>query len=1091
MKRSTNDPDTNLQGPNDKLFALDLLSVSLCQYRCPVGWHLSSGSRCYLVKEFTSSINWYDAKAACEDIDSTLLVIDSQSVNDFVAAELQSSILYWIGLHDIIYEDSFIWVDGISLEDYGYSNWRPGQPDNWGTNGEDCVYFATSGQWADVPCSSGQVFGYVCQTDLDVPIRCDESDGWSSVNDQCYKFISDSRTWQGAVDFCENAYDSQLITIENDYVQDYVNQVTLDNTIWIGLSDVISGDRGSFTWVDGSLPLYTNWGTNQPVTVVYNQNCVEIQQGMAGNWSTQDCVTGSSFICGKPEGSCSPGWKIYKGQCYQYNTYFPASWTDAKHTCDVQGSHLVTINDRAENNYLVSEFESLKIGGIERIWIGISDTVSDGIFRWADSTSGVTYSKWDVDQPVDTEGQSDCGFMDTDLPSGVWKTSNCFLIQAFVCEIQVGQTVIPLQPGYEIGSCDPEWALHGDYCYLFETVISRGWHDAESVCVSSGGHLASILTADEQSFINSRIDNTGIRTYIGLHDTASEGDFEWIDNSPVDFTNWYPGEPNNAGDNGEHCVNAESEHHRVGTWNDVDCANMYGYICKKYKYSQGGVTTAPKPTPIFDPKCGSGFEFNPDTSVCYKFVTDESRTWEDAETECRKSGGHLLSIGDVMEQNYINARLYGVNSPDLWIGANDRTVEGGWEWSDGSPFAFLNWDEGQPDEYQRGEIGEDCTEIRVNNGRWNDQICSRNTGYICENKGILVDHFNVYHDNALDGYDNLHLDDVYPEDCARRCLDETQFVCKSFDYDKNNQACELSNADQSSGGLSTYPGNPFDYYEVTSYPDLVVTTILQPGSRCASGWFSYGSQCYIMISADMSWHDAKDVCRREGGDLVSIADINENYFVISLIQTACEDWHSDDTNTDYDYNYLPAPIQNNRVTFQVKATSDVHIALAEFDYYVMDQYEIVIGGWGNTQSVIRQCTPCDHEVEVETNQILSATEFRGFWINFANGLIQVGKDGEAPFMEWMDPEPMPINYVGYSTGYGHAGEFRFCTGHSQADETWIGLHDPRSASAFEWSDLSPVTFTYWSNGEPNNWQGRQEDCVNMFADMAYIRDCAD
>ncbi len=30
----------------------------------------------------------------------------------------------------------------------------------------------------------------------------------------------------------------------------------------------------------------------------------------------------------------------------------------------------------------------------------------------------------------------------------------------------------------------------------------------------------------------------------------------------------------------------------------------------------------------------------------------------------------------------------------VWIGANDMNVEGGWEWSDGTAFNYLNWNAG-------------------------------------------------------------------------------------------------------------------------------------------------------------------------------------------------------------------------------------------------------------------------------------------------------------------------------------------------------------------------------------------------------------
>ena len=44
--------------------------------------------------------------------------------------------------------------------------------------------------------------------------------------------------------------------------------------IWIGLNDRTSESR--FTWDDGSVVMYTNWGTNEPNSWRnHNEDCVE------------------------------------------------------------------------------------------------------------------------------------------------------------------------------------------------------------------------------------------------------------------------------------------------------------------------------------------------------------------------------------------------------------------------------------------------------------------------------------------------------------------------------------------------------------------------------------------------------------------------------------------------------------------------------------------------------------------------------------------------------------------------------------------------------------------------------------------------
>jgi len=49
--------------------------------------------------------------------------------------------------------------------------------------------------------------------------------------------------------------------------------------------------------------------------------------------------------------------------------------------------------------------------------------------------------------------------------------------------------------------CSPSWDSFQGACYKhFST--RRSWEDAESQCRNFGGHLATILTPEEQDFIN-------------------------------------------------------------------------------------------------------------------------------------------------------------------------------------------------------------------------------------------------------------------------------------------------------------------------------------------------------------------------------------------------------------------------------------------------------------------------------------------------------------------------------------------------------------------------------------------------------------
>ncbi len=64
----------------------------------------------------------------------------------------------------------------------------------------------------------------------------------------------------------------------------------------------------------------------------------------------------------------------------------------------------------------------------------------------------------------------------------------------------------------------------------------------ENIAASYGGNLISIHSQATMDFVINESPGTG---YIGLNDLIIENSFEWTDASAVDFTNWYPGEPNN------------------------------------------------------------------------------------------------------------------------------------------------------------------------------------------------------------------------------------------------------------------------------------------------------------------------------------------------------------------------------------------------------------------------------------------------------------------------------------------------------------------------------------------------------------------
>ncbi len=108
----------------------------------------------------------------------------------------------------------------------------------------------------------------------------------------------------------------------------------------------------------------------------------------------------------------------------------------------------------------------------------------------------------------------------------------------------------------------------GDGRYYEYVTEALTWTDAREAAAARRhrgvpGRLVVITSATQNAFVHGLIGGEDQRAWIGLTDEAEEGDFRWVDGTRPGYTNWSPGEPNNADDNehyGEMLPN--------GRWND-------------------------------------------------------------------------------------------------------------------------------------------------------------------------------------------------------------------------------------------------------------------------------------------------------------------------------------------------------------------------------------------------------------------------------------------------------------------------------------------------------------------------------------------
>ncbi|XP_074836348.1 C-type lectin domain family 4 member G-like [Carettochelys insculpta] len=123
--------------------------------------------------------------------------------------------------------------------------------------------------------------------------------------------------------------------------------------------------------------------------------------------------------------------------------------------------------------------------------------------------------------------------------------------------------------------CPPGWQPFEKSCYFFST-LAKSWWDAKQFCIDQGSHLVIVNTRLEQTFL-SRYTIEPEVYWLGLSDSATEGEWRWLDGSPLSVRFWAPGEPNNVGPQGEDCGSLQFS----GKWNDAACSVSELWICER------------------------------------------------------------------------------------------------------------------------------------------------------------------------------------------------------------------------------------------------------------------------------------------------------------------------------------------------------------------------------------------------------------------------------------------------------------------------------------------------------------------------------
>jgi hypothetical protein len=511
----------------------------------------------------------------------------------------------------------------------------------------------------------------------------------------CFKVHSDqARDWFAARDLCESE-DGHLATLYNAEHMEQINDwLVFDHhlfiNIWLDLQD--TEHEGIFRWLRGNSTL-TAWDDGAPNDGGLGQDCGALSPdkknpaindlscssaeslalcernppGTCGGTQCDDgnpCTVNSCLSSGAcneqalPDGlscdseapcpfgcddgnpcstdSCSPD-----GQCLHdkdqwvwfepYGCYLIIkslnTWQEARSACQEQNGDLATIY----TSYQATKMAAWVPG--KAFWVGATDSRSEGHFEWVNGGTDYAYdsSDWFDGQPGPYTAESeDCAVV-WSKDHGLLVDLRCDSHQRALCERNP-------EPSCGGTNCDEGDPCIIDYCDgdgQCQQLAALPGHP----CVDDGNPC----TADVCGALG------------GCHHVPL------LDGSSCT--------PDGLPCSQDQCVAGICVH----TGDDCCTGNCDdGNPCTEDSCLNGTCNNDDK-----------GWSYLPGIG-CFRFLSDPPVTWQDGQAACAALGGSLATLYDSMQRIWLFDRMLELRvSGSHWCGANDRAVEGQWEWSSG------------------------------------------------------------------------------------------------------------------------------------------------------------------------------------------------------------------------------------------------------------------------------------------------------------------------------------------------------------------------------------------------------------------------